>query len=34
MRVIALIQEPAVSDRILRHLHEQGRDAPEGLGRV
>lgn len=27
MRVIALIQEPAVIDKILRHLREKGRDA-------
>ncbi len=31
MRVLALIQEPAVIDRILRHLREKGRDARAGL---
>lgn len=30
MRVIALIQEPAVIDKILRHLREKGRDARAG----
>ncbi len=30
MRVIALIQEPAVIDQILRHLREKGRDARAG----
>jgi hypothetical protein len=30
MRVIALIQEPAVIDKILRHLREKGRDARVG----
>jgi hypothetical protein len=30
MRVIALIQEPAVIDKILRHLRSKGRDARAG----
>ena len=30
MRVIALIQEPAVIDKILNHLREKGRDARAG----
>jgi hypothetical protein len=30
MRVIALIQEPAVIDKILGHLREKGRDARAG----
>ena len=30
MRVIALTQEPAVIDKILRHLRDQGRDARAG----
>jgi hypothetical protein len=30
MRILALIQEPAVIDRILRHLREKGRDARAG----
>jgi len=30
MRVIALIQEPAVIDKILRHLGKKGRDARTG----
>jgi len=30
MRVIALIQEPAVIDKILRHLRDKGRDARAG----
>jgi hypothetical protein len=36
MRVLALIQAPAVIDQILRHLREMGRDArsgPWGTGR-
>jgi len=30
MRVIALIQEPAVIDKIVRHLRAKGRDARAG----
>jgi hypothetical protein len=30
MRVIALIQEPAIIDKILRHLRQKGRDARAG----
>ena len=30
MRVIALIQEPKVIDRILKHLRGRGRDARAG----
>ncbi len=30
MRVIALIQEPAVIDKILKHLRKEGRDARAG----
>jgi len=30
MRVIALIQEPAVIDKILKHLRDKGRDARAG----
>ncbi|MFI0609321.1 MAG: hypothetical protein ACH37Z_15690 [Anaerolineae bacterium] len=30
MRVISLIQEPKVIDKILRHLREKGRDARAG----
>ena len=30
MRVIALIQEPKVIDKILRHLRDKGRDARAG----
>ena len=30
MRVIALIQEPAVIDKILPHLRDQGSDARAG----
>ena len=30
MRVIALIQEPKVIDKILKHLREKGRDARAG----
>jgi hypothetical protein len=30
MRVIALIREPAVIDKIPRHLREKGRDARAG----
>ncbi len=30
MRVIALIREPVVIDKILRHLREKGRDAQAG----
>lgn len=30
MRVMALIQEPAVIDKILRYLREKGRDARAG----
>jgi hypothetical protein len=30
MRVISLIQEPKVIDKILKHLREKGRDARAG----
>ena len=30
MRVMALIQQPAVIDKILQHLREKGRDARAG----
>ena len=30
MRVVALIQEPAATDKILRHLRSTGRDARAG----
>ena len=30
MRVIALIQEPAVIDKILKHLRSKGRDGRAG----
>jgi hypothetical protein len=30
MRVLALIREPTVIDKILRHLREKGRDARAG----
>ena len=30
MRVIALIQQPAVTNEILRHLRSKGRDARAG----
>ena len=30
MRVIALIQEPKVTDKIVRHLRAKGRDARAG----
>ncbi len=30
--MIALIQEPAVIDKILRHLRQKGRDARAGHG--